>query len=61
MTMTLEMRAFDCGVRPVVQIVFPDNAQAILGFKPAPELQTRIEELAGKSTEDRLMDAERAE
>jgi len=59
--MTLEMTAFDRGVRPVAQIVFPDKAKAILGFQPVPELQARIDELAGKSTEGQLTDAERAE
>lgn len=61
MTMTLETKAFERGVRPVAQIVFPDKAKAILGFQAAPELQARIEELAGKSTEGQLTEAERAE
>ena len=61
MTVTMEMTAFDRGVRPVAEIVFPDKAQAVLGFKPAPELQTRIEELANKSTDGTLTDAERQE
>jgi hypothetical protein len=61
MPMTLEMTAFDRGVRPVAQIVFPEKANAVLSFRPAPELQARIEELAGKSTEGRLTDAERQE
>jgi hypothetical protein len=60
-TNTLEIAAFERGVRPVAQIVFPDKAQAILGFSPAAEIQARIEELAGKSTEGQLTDAERAE
>ena len=45
----------------MAEIVFPEKAQAILAFKPAPELQTRIEELASKCTERGLTDAERAE
>ena len=61
MLMTLDMTAFDRGVRPVAQIVFPEKAQAVLGFRPDPELQRRIDELAEKSTESLLTEAERAE
>jgi hypothetical protein len=61
MPTTLDMTAFDRGVRPVAQMVFPEKAQAVLGFRPAPELQQRIEELAEKSTEGRLTEAELAE
>jgi len=58
---TLETSAFERGVRPVAEIVFPEKARAILEFRPAPELQARIEELAGRSTEGRLTETERAE
>jgi hypothetical protein len=61
MATTAEMAAFDRGVRPVAEIVFPEKAQAVLGFRPAPELQARIEELAAKSTEGQLTEAERSE
>ena len=61
MTTVLETTAFERGIRPVAEIVFPDKAQAILQFTPAPELQARIEELAEKSTEGLLSEAERAE
>lgn len=61
MLTTLDMTAFDRGVRPVVQIVFPEKARAVLAFRPDPALQTRIEELAEKATEGRLTDGERAE
>ena len=61
MPTTLE-KAFDRGVRPVAEIVLsPRRARAILSFKPAAELQTRIEYLAERSTEGRLTKAERAE
>ena len=61
MAMIPEIEAFDRGVRPVLQIVLPDRAEAVLEFRAAPELQARIEELAGKSTEGQLTEAERAE
>lgn len=61
MAASLEMAAFERGVRPVAEIVFPEKSQAVLGFRPAPELQARIEELAAKSTEGELTDAERSE
>ncbi|MFN0126248.1 MAG: hypothetical protein ACKV19_06135 [Verrucomicrobiales bacterium] len=61
MAESLEMAAFERGVRPVAEIVFPEKSQAVLGFRPAPEFQARIEELAAKSTEGTLTDAERSE
>jgi uncharacterized protein YnzC (UPF0291/DUF896 family) len=35
--------------------------RAVLRFRAAPELQARIEELAGKSTEGQLTETEKAE
>jgi hypothetical protein len=61
MAATLEKAAFERGVRPVAEIVFPEKAQAVPGFRPAPDLQARIEELAAKSTERTLTDAECSE
>ena len=61
MVTALDITAFDRGVRPVAQIVFPDKAQAVLGFRPDPEIQRRIEELAEKCTQGQLTEAERAE
>ena len=45
----------------MLRIVLPEKAKAVLSFRAAPELQARIEELAGKSTEGQLTEAERAE
>lgn len=45
----------------MLQIVLPERAEALLRFRPDPALQARIEELASKSTEGHLTDAERAE
>jgi hypothetical protein len=45
----------------VLRIVLPEKAEAVLRFRAAPELQVRIEDLAGKSTEGRLTETERAE
>jgi hypothetical protein len=53
--------AFDRGVRPLLQLVLHDNADAVLNFQPDPTLQARIEELATKSTEGELTEQERAE
>jgi acetylornithine deacetylase/succinyl-diaminopimelate desuccinylase-like protein len=55
------MSAFERGVRPVLRIVLPEEAEAALRFRADPELQTRIEELAGKSTEGQLTEKEKAE
>jgi hypothetical protein len=56
-----EMSAFDRGVGPVMKIVLPEKAEQVVEFRADPELQARIEELARKSTEGELSDAERAE
>jgi hypothetical protein len=58
---TPELEAFERGVGPVLRIVLPEKAEAILRFRAAPELQARIEELAGKSTEGQLTEKEVAE
>ena len=58
---TTERDAFERGVRPVLRIVLPEKAAAILRFRVATELQARIEELAGKSSEGQLTETERAE
>jgi hypothetical protein len=57
----IETEAFDRGVRPVLEIVLPERAQAVANFRADPQLQARIEELAEKSTENRLNDNEKAE
>ena len=61
MAMTPETVAFDRGIRPLLQIVLPDRAEAVLQFRADAELQRRIEELAGKSTEGQLTEKERSE
>ena len=61
MQATPEINAFERGVRPVLRIVLPEKAEAVLRFRAAPELQARIEELAGKSTEGQLTETEKAE
>ena len=61
MISTPESAAFDRGVRPVLQIVLPDKAEAVVSFQADPELQKRIEELAAKSTEGQLTEEERTE
>ncbi len=61
MATTSESLAFDRGVRPMLEIVSPEKADAVIGFRADPELQARIEELARKSTEGELTEDERAE
>jgi len=56
-----ELAAFDRGVRPLMQIVLPDKAKAVIKFSADPELQGRIDELAERSAEGQLTDAERSE
>ena len=61
MATTSESLAFDRGVRPMLEIVLLEKADAVIGFQVDPELQARIEELARKSTEGELTEEERAE
>jgi hypothetical protein len=61
MATTSESVAFDRGVRPMLEIVLPEKADAVIGFQGDPDLQARIEELARKSTEGELTEDERAE
>jgi len=61
MPATPESTAFERGIRPVLQLLLPDKAEEVLSFRPDPALQSRIEQLAAKSTEDQLTDTERAE
>jgi len=56
-----EATAFDRGVRPLLQALLLDRADAVLSFRPDPTLQGRIDELASKSTEGELTVEERAE
>jgi hypothetical protein len=49
------------GVRPMLEIVLPEKADAVIGFRADPELKARIGELARKSTEGELTEDERAE
>lgn len=58
---TSEVVAFERGVGPVMKIVLPEKAKAILRFRPSAKLKARIEELAGKSTEGQLTATEKAE
>ena len=61
MTTTPELAAFERGVRPLLQIVLQDKADAVVNFRPDPALRQRIEELAAKATEGELSVPERAE
>lgn len=61
MATSSEMAAFDRGVRPLMQIVLPEKAEEIVAFHADAELRERIDELAEKSTEGQLTEAETAE
>jgi hypothetical protein len=57
----VESVAFERGVGPVLQIVLPEKAEAVAHFRADPNLRGRIEELATKSTEGQLTEAESEE
>jgi hypothetical protein len=56
-----ETIAFEKGIRPLLEIVLPEKAEAVLSFRGDPQTQARLEELASKSTEGQLTDSERSE
>jgi hypothetical protein len=56
-----ETDAFDRAVRPVMDVLFPERAQAVLDARPEAGLHARIEELAQKANEGELTENERAE
>lgn len=56
-----EIVAFERAIGPVMKIVLPEKADALLRSRPPAKLKARIEELAGKSTEGQLTSAEKAE
>ncbi len=56
-----EIDAFERAVAPVLRIVLPEKTEAVLSFRAAPDIQARIEELAARSTEGQLSEAEKAE
>lgn len=56
-----EIAAFDRGVRPLMTIVLPEKAEAVISFGADPELQERIDQLAERSAEGQLTEAERSE
>jgi len=58
---TAETEAFDRGVRPILRLLLPRKARAIIEFRPDFELRRRIEQLAEKSTEGQLTKKEKAE
>jgi hypothetical protein len=61
MAVAPETAAFEEGIRPLMEILLPGKRDAITGFRPHPQIQARIEELARKSTEGQLTAEERAE
>jgi len=46
MATTSETVAFERGIRPLMEIVLPDKAEAVIGFRGDPQIHARIEELA---------------
>ena len=45
----------------MLEIVLPEKAEAVIGFRADPELQARIEELAQNQPKGELTEDERAE
>jgi len=61
MAVTLDTAAFDRGTDPILEFFNAEQARALVAYRGDEALRARIEELAQKSTEGELTDAERAE
>jgi hypothetical protein len=57
----IDTAAFDRATEPLVRVFSADQARQIAEYKADESLQSRIEELAGKSNEGELTPDERAE
>jgi hypothetical protein len=53
--------AFDRATDPVLRMLPPEQARQVADYQADPAIQSRIAELADKSTEGELTDEERAE
>ena len=53
--------AFERGIRPLLQLVLPEKAEAVLNFSPDTALLARIGELAEQATEGQISVDELAE
>ena len=53
--------AFERGVKPLLQMILLDRADAVLSFSSDPALRERIETLACRANEGELSNEERAE
>jgi hypothetical protein len=61
MSSTFDTVAFDRGTDPILGFFNVDQARALVEYRGDESLRARIDQLADKSTEDTLTEAERAE
>jgi hypothetical protein len=61
MTPTFDSSAFDRATDPVLRLLPVEQARELAEYRPASSMEARLEELAGKSNEGELTEAERAE
>jgi len=61
MSVVFDTAAFERGTDPILQFFTVEQAREIVNYKGDAKLRRRIEELASKSNEGELTDAERAE
>ena len=61
MPVTEERAAFEKGVEPILQIILPARAKAVMRYRAAGTLKARIEDLAAKSSAGKLSETERKE
>jgi hypothetical protein len=61
MATTFDAVAFDRGTDPILNLLTPEQARALVAYRGDAALRQRIEELAARNTEGDLSEAERAE
>jgi hypothetical protein len=61
MTPTFDSNAFDRATAPVLRMLPVEQARKLAGYQPETSIQVRVEELAEKSNEGELTEAEKAE
>ena len=61
MVTAIDNEAFDRVVDPIFRVLPTEHLRQLLEVGPGPELEARVEELAGKCNEGELTEGERAE
>jgi hypothetical protein len=59
--MTFDAIAFDRGTDPILRLLTPEQARAVVAYRGDDALRQRIDELAARNAEGDLSESERSE